>query len=747
LDLDQKQLDVIQANEYWKNIVTTTQTKKDSIAEIIKQNKSKLEKNRAYNTNLSNTITAIVTSIEHLNDQYNTAQNKREILEKNTELCKLIKVETVNPDDSSVLENLNQSVDNLGSTITSTQQKIDDLLIQKDSLENDKLAKPDTDVETALEYLAEQGLEAKYYPYYLAAQNLKPEDAQTLVESDPARFYGIQVNNLSTIRNSLKKVTREKLDLSRPIVISESCIEIENNHDHFILPVRNNAAYNEEAAEVLLLEINSELGTLETKQTNDIEQLDNHKKIQFDLKTYQEQYGATWLKNKKTEIESKTNTEDEQRLLQKDVLIQISDFESLQQELSANLEIETESHRIAQSHVDAIEHFIESYESDKTGKISVKNAAEELITSLTIEKNQIKSNLTEFSEKKTSLEKNKIEINSNLEENITSITKITFKHEQPVILQATYNIKILETEYFSNKKAYTAILHDKGFDELNGELKQLHIQVKERQKVYEQSKGSFTTEKVKVKQQYLHQNGINLHLEEARLDEKEKTHIESVGQHKGKQKDAIHEVNEYHQKYPEISELTEPTTKDELTSHLKEQEENKEGINKTIDKLTQSIDDVKTKSGYLEPEKHIIIATIKQLPDELFPSVPIEQDLSIAEDIKTDKISTQLANAIKDKDKTIIKRANAEKEVKQLFDTQIAPIVQNPENKSLLGVIAIDINNLSIHQLINKSKHNFDTLQEVFLVVENKIQTNKEKLGFINSSLDRLLFEADDALH
>jgi len=393
---EQKQLDVIQANKYWKGLVTTTQTKKSSIAEAIEQNIIKLEKNRAYDTKLSNAITAIVTSINHLNDQYNTAQNKRGILEKNTELCKLIRVETVNQDDSSVLEKLNQSVNNLGSTIASTQQKIDELLIQKDSLKNDKLAKPDTDIETALEYLAEQGLEAKYYPYYIAAQNLKPEDAQNLVESDPARFYGIQVNNLSTIRNSLKQITRKKLGLSRPIVISESCIEIENIHDHLILPVRNDAAYNEEAAEILLLEINFELDTLETKQTNDTGQLENHKEIQFDLKTYQEQYGATWLKNKKTVIGNKTKAEEEQKLLQKDALIQISDLESIQQELSINLEIETENHQTAQSHVDAIEHFIESYESDKAGKIIEKNAAKELITSLTIKKKKLNQILLNF---------------------------------------------------------------------------------------------------------------------------------------------------------------------------------------------------------------------------------------------------------------------------------------------------------------------------------------------------------------
>jgi len=747
LELDQKQLDVIQANEYWKEILTNSKSIKTSITEIIEQNKNELKKKQTHVACLSETITTLATSITHLEDQYNTAQKKREILENNTELCKLIQVGIINPDDLTVQEKLNQYIENLNSSITSTNQKIEDLLAQKDSLENDRLAKPDTDIETALAYLTEQGLEAKYFPHYLASQNLKPEDAQTLVESDPARFYGIQVNNLSATHNALREINRKELGLSRPIVISESCIEIETSHDHFILPVRNDAAYNEEAADVLLLEINSELSTLEDKQTNDVNELENHKRIQFDLKTYQEQYGATWLQNKKTEIENKIIEKNGQEQQNKETLVQISDIESIQQELSTNLEVETENHQTAQSHVDAIEHFIESYETDKAGKISEKTVAEKLISSLTIEHKQVESCLTEFSEKKTSLEEKQNEITDNLEENKISISKVIYKLDLPIQLHDSHNIKQLEQEYSTNQEIHTNLLHEKGLSSLEGKLDLLNAQVEERQKNYEQSKGSLTTKKIKEKQQHLHRNGINLHKEESNLGEQEKTLIESVGQHKGKQDSAVHEVNEYHQKHPEISELTEPSTKGELTSHLKEQEDSKKDIDKIIDKLTQSIDDVKTKSGYLESEKRIVSATIKQLPDDLFGSLPIEQDLSIAENIISDDISTQLAKANKDKSETLNKRSFAEKEVKQLFDTQIAPIVQNPENKSLLGVIAIDINNLSIHQLINKPKHNFDTLQEVFLVVENKIQTNKKKLDFINSSLDRLLFEADDALH
>ncbi|NOQ14482.1 MAG: hypothetical protein GQ583_08420 [Methyloprofundus sp.] len=747
LTLDQQILDVNDASLYWKNTTDQATENLSSITTTHQQNQEELESKGLLSIKLSNKVTSLEASIDTLQKEYNTAITSRQLLESAPILCKLIKVQTVNPDDDILLKTLDQAIDSRRKETQELTQNIGLLSTQKESLENDKQAKPDNDIESALEKLANLGLEAKYYPHYLAKQGLNATDARALVESDPARFYGIQVNSLATIREKLGNIDREKWGVSRPIIISESCIENETIHNHLILPVRNDAAYNPEAAEVLLQQIMDELTSLENKVTHNDKILADYTEVHFQLKSYQEKYGSTWLENQSTAIKNVSNEKTEQEQLQKELLESIEILKSTQKELSDQLDIESQNQNTAQSHLTAINNFINDFQKDENDKSTRRKEAETLSTALTQEAKSLKSSLTGLAEQKKVREREQDTIHNQIKSNTQSANGVIYKNDTPFVHEGSYNLHTLEAEYSTCMETYGLIREKQGLKKLNWKLEQLIPQIQEKQNTYERVKKTLGTEQVRIKQSHFQQQGIDLQHEESILGRQIKELLEAIGRHKNTQEIAETNLSNYKRQYPDISVIEEPLSpvalNDLLAKHLK----NKEHLDKNIVKEAYSITSDCEKQKQLEADRDVIDATIKQVPEELLNSLVDEIDLSPAENINHTEISNTLVKERNYQDELNHKKEDTKKRVVQLFEENITRSVQIPENAVLLGAMATDIKNLTPLQLLDKSTLNIDTLQESLNVVNNKIHINKEKLNVINSCFDRLLFDADRTLH
>lgn len=749
LSLDGCNLEVLEAERYWQK-QHTKKTNKLEVANIQKNDKIKeIEDNKEALSNIEKTIAIHTTELKQLQESLNKAMDERKFLEDSPVLCKLVQIASVNPDDEALLIKLDQSIGSLSNTLESIGSRIKELRTQKEWLEKDRLAKPDKNTEQALEWLTNRGIEAKYYPHYISAQNLDIDVARKLVESDPARFYGIQVNNLSKLRSTLDDINREKLGLMQPVVISEGCISIEHKHDHLVLPARNDAAYNEKAAQNLLKDINTELNNLLPEQKNIRDLYGEQKNTQENLKLYQKQYGKRWLEQQQQLIVKKELdvSENDQRKtgIQKEIGALINQAEILE----GNIQDISTLVQKAKSHHDAIVEFIESFENHKTSEEKKKSEALSSIGCLNNNIIEIAQGILIFNENlkfaidQTALFNEQIK---NHEESLGNISHYNNRAcDEAINLTELPRVK---EEYDACLTSYNSLLNEKGLTGLQGRLEIIEVNLTEKEKDFLKYKRDFSENEIEYKKNNIYEAGYDLDSLMGKEKIKISEHTSLKGACEEVRRRAHDDLLKYKNHNQNIMELEEKILISELEERLQLTEKKQYNIEGFIQNLTNEAQSIDRQIQSHQGEKKLIQARLKSLPSDLsIDSIGETLDISSASDIDQEKILDKITKINNDKNKLLKDQRNSSARINDLFKNKIFPIVDNPEKYSLIGAISTDIKLYSDDQLISHAEIHTLTMQDALNAVESQISTNRDKLEFVNSSFNRLLDEADAALH
>ena len=742
-------LSVTNAGAYWQKQYTqqtetleTNQSRQKTILQEQKNNDRDFSNNEISIATLSEQLSQLKITLEDV-------LNQKGKLESSPILCKLINMSRANADNISLLEKLDQQLESLQYNSQKSKQRLNDLTTQKNRLEEDRLAKPDENTEQALQWLKDQGLEAFYYPHYINGQNLSVDAARELVESDPARFYGIQVNNLSKVQQALKGIEREALGLSQPVVISEGCNEINQRHEHIVLPVRNDAAYNEEAAKALLLIINTELDTLVEELATQESTISNQRIVRDRLSQYQLQYDKQWWDDHKRKIPEKENKLAEaihaRETMQQSKQALEQQFEALTLASAAILPLQ--QHALL-CHA-AVDNFIKSYESNLAHRIKEKETVLTTIGELIARLVELDEVAEISTDKLAEIGKNISALQASIENTNTSRSNVAYTQV------GTHNVEIdivsirqYEAEYSACERSYGALLREKGLDELKGELRSITTNLSDKQTDYQKVKGSIAQETIATEAERISLGALELPTLISRQEEKVTQHNQAIGGYSSYAHQAESQLGEYKRNSPNIEVLDNDLSVSALEASLKQLQQTLESSHKAALKFTDDSLKIESKEKGFQAEIQTIEVGLKFLsPDLLAKSQIATHDLTLAKNIRVNEVLEKITHLTKSQRQLFDQKLQIKSEVNAHFKKSILPIAENQEKAALLGALATDIKYYTDQQLIDHSEDHILTMRDAIEMVESQITVNKDKLELINSSFDRLLDEADNALH
>lgn len=164
-------------------------------------------------------------SHDETRQQIAKGEAQREHLSRSSLLCRLLDAETIDPDAEGLNAHLQTHIRDLMSRHQQIQRRLDELQHDRASIAATGLAAPDDDVQSALEWLTQHGqTQVNHYPAYLAEVLDEASKARQCMESDPARFSGLQVYSPETLA-TIRTLPREGLRLRRPVQVSLSRAE------------------------------------------------------------------------------------------------------------------------------------------------------------------------------------------------------------------------------------------------------------------------------------------------------------------------------------------------------------------------------------------------------------------------------------------------------------------------------------------------------------------------------------------
>lgn len=744
-----EQLDVIQAEAYWQQQYNQqVEYAENNQKEQTRKRTNQGEKYTIISSQKADIAKAEV-QLEQLKKDLNEALKEKDELTSSPILCKLINMGSANPNDLSLLEKLEQKTTSLQRAFREKEQRVNELTIQKDRLKRDQLAKPDENAERALEWLDEQGISALYYPRYISQQNLTIDEARELVESDPARFYGLQVNNLSKLQSSLGAINREKLNLTQPIVISEGCNQVEHTQDHLVLPSRNDAAYNEEAAKSLLITLTSELENLTEALAATGKEKEEHESMKDQLKSYQKRYGKQWLDSQERLVFDKEKELNEAKQTLEGINEDLVALELELEALSKEFKTISADQNTAQSYYNTLNDFVNGYERDKIRKADEEKSALEAIQQLDEKLVDIQKTYNALKAQSEETMRTLSKLRKTIEKANSSLGEISFKHEDSLVSEPDIkSIPNFKAKYDASEANYKILLSEKGLEELKGKLSSLTTNLSEKQESFRKSKGIHAEEKVSKEADRINAEALDLSALISDQRAKVTAHDRNIGKYQSLVDGAEKNLQAYQEKSPNLAALDEKLSLLELERSLKELEftigsgeQAEKEFNIEHQTLKESL------NGYVT-ESDGINMSMKLVPQEAIDkSIQSSDDLSSADQVQYKAVFEIISGLLSTKKKLAVDQEKIKSEVYHHFKRSILPIAENPEKAALLGALATDIKLCSDQQLIDRSESHSLTMKDGLDTVESQININKDKLEFVNSSFSRLLDDADDAIY
>lgn len=159
------------------------------------------------------------------------------------------------------------------------------------------------DVDEVVMRLRERGVKsAKPFNTYLAQALPDAKVARNLVMSNPARFLGVSVASGELTR--ARELVGQALPIDTPVMVSVSALEPEvASEDRFVLPAADDAAFNQEAAQVLLQQLDAKLVIAERQRDAHAARHKEAVTAKEQLLAYAKRFGGGALARARMELE------------------------------------------------------------------------------------------------------------------------------------------------------------------------------------------------------------------------------------------------------------------------------------------------------------------------------------------------------------------------------------------------------------------------------------------------------------
>lgn len=228
---------------------------------------------------------------------------EREKLSQLPILRLVAEADTADPDSPALLPALERRTLAEERAVAQHAVKLSTLQASHSAIMETGVAGGSRDVNEVVSSLRALGVKsAKPFNTYLARAIPDAAAARALVLSNPARFLGVSVASSELTR--ARELVGQALQLDAPVVVSVAALEAEvGSEDRFVLPAADDAAFNEEAAQVLLQQLDAKLAIAEGQR--DAHALRHKEAVtaQEQLLAYAKRFSGVALARARAEIE------------------------------------------------------------------------------------------------------------------------------------------------------------------------------------------------------------------------------------------------------------------------------------------------------------------------------------------------------------------------------------------------------------------------------------------------------------
>ena len=276
----------------WGNLKSQLEAEQEAFAEQQAQFEADAAEGRRSAETAMERASSLSTEISTKNVFVAEGTAHREHLTQSAALTSAAEADLVSDLESlSLVDQLDKRINSFGLQITGTDIRLAELTADNQAIENTGVAGFSPDVALVVQKLQAAGIRsAQPFNQYLAKAIPDAVRARTLVQSDPARFWGVCV---ASAELDLCRKVQWSLQLPvRPVMVSQVVLEAEAPKNAVVVPSSTDAAYNIGAAQALKQKLESSQDS-ERSTKHQLDALRNESLAsRTALLTYREKYGG-----------------------------------------------------------------------------------------------------------------------------------------------------------------------------------------------------------------------------------------------------------------------------------------------------------------------------------------------------------------------------------------------------------------------------------------------------------------------
>ncbi|WP_407278213.1 hypothetical protein U5817_17260 [Aromatoleum evansii] len=269
---------------------------------------------------------------------------------------------------------------------------------------------------------------AKPFNTYLAQAIPDAAAARTLVLSNPARFLGVSVASSELTR--ARELLGQALPLDAPVMVSVAALEPEvAGEDRFVLPAADDAAFNQEAAQVLLRQLDAKLAIAERQRNAHALRHKEAVTAQEQLLAYAKRFGGGALARAQAETERL-------RAESAAALARAKTFEAQAEEYDQHAEAATDAAagcaraaQTAEMHLSAVRSFSRTHDADRPTRLARLQAISNERAEQDAQRAQLEAEQTALAAAKERAFQRKVELDAKAGELLKERLSVTYRRE------------------------------------------------------------------------------------------------------------------------------------------------------------------------------------------------------------------------------------------------------------------------------------------------------------------------------
>lgn len=386
-------------------------------------------------------------------------EDEYEKLEQLPILRQVSEADTADPDSPALLPALARLMLAEERTVAQYEVQLSTLQASRGAMMETGVAGDSRDVNEVVMRLRTLGVKsAKPFNTYLAQAIPDAESARTLVLSNPARFLGVAVasGEFANARNILV----QKLKLDTPVMVSVDALEPDMaGEDRFVLPAFDDAAFNLEAAQTLLAQLDVRLSTVEGQRNVHASRLKEAMAAQEQLLVYAKRFGGGALARAREEIERLRNESDAALARAQTLEIQAEEYGRLVEEANLAAGDCARAVQAAEMHQSTVRRVSEQHNTDRPARLARLQAIPSERAEQETQRLQLETEQTEVAAAKEAAFERKLALGTKASELLKEQLAVTYWREEfpaDERLQAQrQTLDVLRTDYADAAQVYS----------------------------------------------------------------------------------------------------------------------------------------------------------------------------------------------------------------------------------------------------------------------------------------------------